>query len=175
MKKLYTALSICILGITFWGCKKDSEYTPVPAACKCGSISWYGKTYQVSDANGILMDSTEVTSRQYYVTVDITEPTIAGKESINLLIGVPDVLAVPPLELNQDIEEFAGDAQVVQLVNNTDLTYRYKIASGTISVNPGLFGGNDNVSFSLQLDPLFGSSEDPLIPVSGSFTVNVNY
>lgn len=165
-------LWIALVVVVLFSCKKDSTYTPVPYACACGSINWFNTSYEVLAANTILMDSTETTSRRYLISADVTPEGSVTQESVNIQIDVPDVL-LTPLELNEEDDEFFGDAQRVSLVNNTDLTYRYRILSGTISVNPALNGGTENVSFSLLLDPLFGSSEDPPVPVSGSFTVNV--
>jgi hypothetical protein len=165
-------LLLVVLSLIIASCKKDSTYTPVPHACVCGSINWFNTSYEVLSANTILMDSTETTSRRYLISADVTQEGAVTQESVNIQIDVPNVL-LTPLELNEEDDEFFGDAQRVSLINNTDLTYRYRILSGTISVNPALNGGTESVSFSLLLDPMFGSSEDPPVPVSGSFNVNV--
>lgn len=153
-------------------CKKDSTYEPISYTCKCGSVNWFNTSYNLLSSGTILMDSTVSTSRRYLITADISAKDAPSQESINIQLNVPDVL-LTPLELNDEADEFSGDLQRVILVNNTDLTYRYRVISGTISVSPALNGGTEFVSFSLLLDPLFGSAEDPAVPVSGSFSVNV--
>lgn len=163
-----------LIGIAalFAGCKKDSEYVPVPYECKCGSVNWFGKNYPLNGSASVRLDSTENKSRKYYLTVDITPKDSPNHESINLQIDASDVTETP-LELNDNNSEFEGVAQRVSLIDNTDITYRYTIQSGTVSVNPALNGGTESVSFSLLLDGLFGNPNDPAVPISGSFDVYI--
>jgi hypothetical protein len=170
-RKLLFFLSVCILAL-FAGCKKDSEYVPVPYECKCGSINWYGKSYPLGMTANVLLDSADNKSRKYYLTVDISAPN-SPHESINLQIDAPDVTETP-LELNDNNTEFSGVCQRVMLVDGSDITFRYAIESGTVSVNPALNGGKESVSFSLLLDELFGNPNTPAIPLSGSFDVQID-
>jgi hypothetical protein len=170
--KLFRILLVFSVVLSFLAsCKKSSEYVPEPYKCKCGSINWNGKSYDLLSSSYILSDSTQSSSRKYFVSAKISDKATERK-NLNLEIVVPDITA-SPLQLNDLSSDFNGIGQEVEVFDAFDVTLRYRISSGTISVNPALFGGTESVNFSFTLEPQFSTST-PVFTVSGNFQVEIN-
>jgi hypothetical protein len=165
-------LALCVFAIG--GCKKSPEYVPEPYRCDCGTLNWFGSPYDMYNTSFILTDSTQIASRRYYVTAKISAANEALVQEVNLILEADDI-TLGILAKDSINSEFSGIAQSVGVNNSFAISYPYRVTEGTLSVSPALLGGTETVNFNVKLDPLFGNASDPLVPASGSFTVQVPY
>src|ERR1700741_421712 len=91
MKKTSYILSILVASMVLWGCKKTSDYAPVPYACNCGAVSWQGSALNLLDANYVLPDEMEEESRRYYITTDAQLLGEFYTHGLNTIIEIPDI------------------------------------------------------------------------------------
>ncbi|MFN8776201.1 MAG: hypothetical protein ACK5XV_05470 [Flavobacteriales bacterium] len=155
-------------------CKRSDDYVPQPYVCDCGNLKWRGSTFELLDANHILLDSTEAFSRRYYITADIQAE---GEELTHTLSMNLDSEDVGFGLLNLDDEDAEFSARVYER-NDNDIfqPYReYQAIEGVVQVVPAIFGGSEPVQFSLVLREVDedGSLFGPEINFTGRFKVLV--
>jgi hypothetical protein len=171
----YIIFGILVAGaLSVASCKKSPEYVPEPYRCDCGTINWYGSPFDLLNTSFILSDSTEIASRRYYVTGKVSPPNQTLVNELNLILDVDDI-TLTALAKDSVNSDFSGLAQMLGVDNEFAVSYPYRVTEGHLSISPALLGGPETVNFNLKLDPLFGNASDPVIPVSGSFTVQVPY
>jgi len=175
MRFRYVFIALAALVVmTTSSCNKTDDYVPVPYACECGSLNWQGTNFDLLDANYILLDSTEVLSRRYYITADVKEEGEELTHTLSMNLDSEDI-GFGLLYLDDEEAEFS--AQLYER-NDNDLfqVYReYQAIEGIVQVVPAILGGNEPVQFNLVVREISsgGSLVGPEIIFTGSFKVKV--
>lgn len=166
-------LTVVLAGLLS-SCKKTEEYVPVPYECKCGSMNWRGKSFDLLDANYILADSTVMLSRQYYITADVKGTDDILTHTVSMTLKIDDV-GTGLFYMDSDGADFL--AVVYERDDNAVIRPRrtYRPVQGIVQVSPAFIGGTEPVQFNLILREVDDSGNFVGFEFSftGSFKVKV--
>jgi hypothetical protein len=158
--------------LTLSGCQKNPEFVNPVYACGCGALNWSGVEYPLLDANYILTDELEETSRRYYVTSDVKVEGENGAHSVNVIIEVNDVVE-SVFYVGDDDEDAILDV-VIHEINENDpiLPLRtYVPVDGVVQIVPAILGGTETASFNLIVRELY---DGDLVGFEKSLTGNLS-
>jgi hypothetical protein len=142
--------------LTLSGCQKNPEFVNPVYACGCGLLNWSGAEYPLLDANYIVPDSLEETSRRYYITSDVAVEGENAAHSVNVIIEVNDVLE--SVFYVGDDDEDAILSVLIHEINDNDpiLPLRTFVpVDGVVQIVPAILGGTETVSFNLVVRELY--------------------
>ena len=152
--------------LTLSGCQKNPEFVNPVYACGCGALNWTGVEYPLLDANYIVPDSLEETSRRYYITSDV------AVEGVNVIIEVND--ALESVFYVGDDDEDAILNVLIHEINDNDpiLPLRTFVPiDGVVQIVPAILGGTETVSFNLVVRELY---DGDLVGFEKSLTGNLS-
>jgi hypothetical protein len=167
--KLRLVLAMAIIAI-LGACKKTEEYPNNAYQCLCGSMNWQGQNIELMDANYIQIWPDSLFSRRYYATADLRNHPLELANSVNVTIEIEDITDGPFFpEL--------GEAYV--LVELVDLSAENSVrefapVEGVVSVQPGLPGISEKVSYSFSLKEII-NGELVGFPISISGDMSISY
>jgi hypothetical protein len=180
---IFRTLLLFITLLGFYGCKKSSDYVPIPYACTCGSLNWQGKPVVLMDVNYILVDSTLATSRRYYMTANVKDLTEPGIHTLSAWIEVPDVSLGPNFEVDlepdsgEPVEEFNAWIDELNVNDPIDSLRSFVPVNGVLQIGPApVSGGTERVNFIFTLNEVDQDGDLIDIPVqlSGSFELHID-
>jgi hypothetical protein len=142
--------------LTLSGCQKNPEFVNPVYACGCGTLNWTDVDYPLLDANYIVPDSLEETSRRYYITADVAVEGENAAHSVNVIIEVNDV--VESVFYVGDDDEDAIVNVLIHEINDNDpiLPLRTFVPiDGVVQIVPAILGGTETVTFNLVVRELY--------------------
>lgn len=167
----YTLVLVALSAILF-ACKKTPEFVNPVYKCECGAINWNGTEYDLLMAEYIYPVDSNLLSRRYYATADVTLEGEYDAHNLNFTIEVDTVIeAIFFPEANPDvvitIEEVNFNDQLLPL-------REYSVESGIIEVQANVLGGPETVGFDFIVKETFeGIPVGFPLALSGSFVVEV--
>ena len=152
------------------GCKETEEYPNNAYQCLCGSMNWNGQNIELMDANYIQIWPDSLFSRRYYATADLRNHPLELANSVNVTIEIENVT-------NGPFFPELGDAYV--LVELIDFSAQNNVrefapVEGVISVQPGLPGISEKVSYSFSLKEVI-NGDLVGFPISISGDMSITY
>lgn len=171
MKKvIYLFLFVLAVGAVFTSCKKSEEFINPVYECECGKVSWFGSTHDLLMSEFVRPDETNILSRRYYITADVSASGESEPHHLNIIIETDSVhheffdLMLSPF-ISVEVEE-------VNYNDPTVLVRTYVPVIGNVNINSAILGGTESASFNLSVQESFnGTPAGAILPLSGSLTV----
>ena len=162
---------IVVAAITLFGCKKSEDFVNPVFMCECGSVNWNGTEYPLLMAEYVNPIDTNLLSRRYYVTADVTLEGELEAHNFNMTIELDTVTQQVFLLPGDDVQIFAEEVNF----NDPIQTVRtFQADGGVIQVAAAVLGGTESVNFNFTMQQTFdGIPFGVPIPVSGSMIVEI--
>jgi len=165
-------LATLFLVVVLFACKKSADFVNPVYNCECGAIIWNGTEYNLQMAEYINPVDSNLLSRKYFATADVTLEGEYDAHNLNFTIEVDTVIeAIFFPETNPDvhvtIEEVNFNDQLLPL-------REYTIDTGVIEINANVLGGPETVGFDLVVKETFeGIPVGFPLTLTGNMTVQV--
>jgi hypothetical protein len=166
-------LTILAFAMVLFACKKSEDFVNPVYSCECGAVTWNGSEYNLLMAEYILPVDSNLLSRRYYATADVTLEGEYDAHNLNFTIEVDTVIeAIFFPDANPDVRV------TLQEVNFNDqlLPLRdFAVESGIIQINANVLGGPETVGFDLIVKETYeGIPVGFPLALSGNMTVQVS-
>lgn len=183
-----TVLISVLCMLLMFSCKEETTFEDLTYKCECGTNTWNGVTYELTDAHWVTINTEidtlgieRIVGKEYYTTAKVELEGEAEPHHINMRLaidslnqGIQQVLGGPTFFglANENVTTVSFDIQDVNF-NSLSQVDDHLVIAGGIELVEGP-NGVDEVSFVLEIvgflegEGTFGSS----FPFSGSFTAS---
>lgn len=166
------AIASIIVAGALSSCSKTPDFINPVYDCACGTIEYKGESYALKMAEIVVPDTTNSLSRSYHIVADMRTP-----EEIDAHVPAHDVTFHMSFETLDDVVFYLPQDSVLHLVqeinHGDDLQgiVNYQGTNGVIQVNQAITGGEESVTFDMNLrEVVDGSFVGFEVPFTGSFT-----
>tara|TARA_B100000809_G_C15079808_1_gene509235 strand:+ start:894 stop:1472 length:579 start_codon:yes stop_codon:yes gene_type:complete len=176
-KKILIFLILDVL--LFASCKKEVTPNDLTYNCECGSLSFDGAPYQLTDAHWItLANDTDdfgidvITGKDYYTTTKIELEGEVEPHHLNMRVVIPalsegDLLGLSSVRFFQAHPDSNNVTFIIEEVNFNSLSplTKYVVTAGAFELIQGAPGAvTDDITFELDIAP----SLDGITPLTTS-------
>ncbi len=161
---------LCTLLIS--SCKEEVPFENNTYMCECGSNTWKGTTYELTDAHWITI-ATEVdslgieriTGKEYYTTAKIEIEGELEPHHVNMRLAIGDISQGTAISLDGTRFFSLGDEDITSVsiqiedvnFNELSIVDEHAVIAGVFTYIPGI-SGTDQIDFQLEIVRLFEGS-----------------
>lgn len=160
-KNLLILLTLCALLIT--SCKDEVDPEDISYKCECGSVSWNGSSYLLTDAHWVTT-GTEIdeigleiiTAKDYYTTAKVELEGEIEPHHLNMKLSIPDISEGVMMNLGgtrfYDIDSTNVTFNLEEVnFNSLSTVDDFLVVAGAFELTQGLGSEIDDISFTLEI------------------------
>ncbi|MFK7757731.1 MAG: hypothetical protein AB8B53_12445 [Flavobacteriales bacterium] len=167
-----TVLFSVLCMLLMFSCKEETPFETITYKCECGSNTWNGESYELTDAHWITVN-TEVDSlgieriigKEYYTTAKVELEDELEPHHINMRLRIDSLnqgvqaFVNGPFFYSSENEEVTTVSYDIQDVNfnNLSVVDEHAVIAGAFDLVEGS-GGVDEINFQLEIVRLFEGS-----------------